>query len=60
MEQIGDVFKLGKSGTVPELQRKEALPISFFDGWDCKYDGFLYVSIILLYAVSLEGSLAYD
>jgi hypothetical protein len=45
---------------VPELQRNEASHISYFDGWECKYDGFLYVSIILLYAVSLEGSLAYD
>jgi hypothetical protein len=35
MARISAIFKLKKTAIVPELQRKEAQPISFFDGWDC-------------------------
>jgi hypothetical protein len=44
---------------VPELVC-EVEEVSVFDGWASVREPFLYVSVILLYAVSLEGSLAYN
>ena len=45
---------------MPELACDEVEQVSVFDGWASVREPFLYVSVILLYAVSLEGSLTYN